>query len=82
MLYVQRLKTTMDNDPYRFIDKDNFDKVKAILSWGIEHQRTPNEIAGRIADETDIPVVHAKALVQDELIGAMGYLKDGNKTAR
>jgi len=72
----------MNEDPYRFIDKDNFEAVKEILNWGIEQQRTPNEIAEAIADKTNIPAVHAKALVQDELIGAMGYLKDGNKTAR
>ena len=81
MLYVQRLKT-MNDDPYRFVTKENFETVKQILNWGIEKQRTPNEIAQFIADKTDIPEVHAKALVQDELIGAMGYLKDGNKTAR
>lgn len=72
----------MTEDPYRLISEANFDKVKQILNWGIETQRTPNEIAQRIANETDIPAVHAKALVTDELIGAMGYLKDGNKTSR
>jgi len=71
----------MTSSPYEYITKENFATVKAVIDWGVAEQRTPNEIAGRIADETDIPIIHAKALVSEELVGAMEYMKDGNKTS-
>jgi len=67
--------------PYEYITKDNFFKVKEVIDWGVSEQRSPNEIAGRIADETDIPIIHAKALVHEELLGAMEYMKDAHKTS-
>ena len=67
--------------PYEYITKENFADVKAIIDWGIAEQRSPNEIAGKIADKTDIPIIHAKALVSEELVGAMEYMKDANKTS-
>jgi len=71
----------MTSSPYEYITKENFTKVKDVIDWGVSEQRSPNEIARRIADETDIPIIHAKALVSEELVGAMEYMKDANKTS-
>lgn len=67
------------NNAYEYVTKDNFEKVKEVLEWGIASQRRPNEIAQRMSDETDIPIIPAQALVNDELINTMQWLKDGNK---
>ena len=66
--------------PYEYITKENFDKVKDILDWGVSQSRSPNEIAARLHNETDMPLVTAKAFVSEELIGAMEYMRDANKT--
>ncbi len=66
--------------PYEYVTAENFTKVKAILDWGISESRTPNEIASRLHDEVAFPLVAAQAFVSEELIGAMEYLKDANKT--
>lgn len=72
----------MTEDPYALITKENFVQIKETLEWGISAQKTPLEISRIISERTDLTEVQARALVQDELIGAMGYLKDGDKTSR
>lgn len=67
------------NNAYDYVTKENFEKVKDVLEWGIRTQRRPNEIAQRMSDETDIPIIPAQSLVNDELINTMQWLKDGNK---
>ena len=71
----------MTSSPYEDITKENFSKVKESIDWGVSGQRSPSEIARRIADDTDIPIIHATALVSEELVGAMEYMKDANKTS-
>lgn len=68
-------------DPYAIINKGNFQKIKEVLEWGIEKQKNPNEIAQAIAEYTGMNISFARALVQEELIGAMEFMKDGNKTS-
>jgi len=69
------------NDPYSIINKGNFHKIKEVLEWGIENQKNPKEIAQAISEYTGMNIAFARALVQEELIGAMEYMKDGNKTS-
>ena len=66
--------------PYDYVTKENFDKVKAILDWGIAQSRSPNEIAVRLHNETAMPLITAQAFVSEELVGAMEYMRDANKT--
>ena len=68
------------NDPYRYINESNFAEIKDALEWGINNQKTPVEIAAMIATNCDLSEVQARALVQEELIGAMGFMKDGDRT--
>jgi hypothetical protein len=68
-------------DPYSGINKKNFEGIKEILEWGINKSKTPIEIAQAIADHTDMPIAMARALVQEELINSMEWMKDGNKTS-
>jgi len=66
--------------PYEYITPENFQKVKDILDWGIAQSRSPSEIAARLHDETDMPLITAQAFVSEELVGAMEYMRDANKT--
>ncbi len=66
--------------PYEYITKENFDKIKGILDWGIAESRSPNEIAAKLHNETKMPLITAKAFVSEELVGAMEYMRDANKT--
>lgn len=69
------------NDPYSEITKANFDKIKQVLEWGISESKNPIEIAQAIADATGMGVAMARALVQEELLNSMEWMKDGNKTS-
>jgi len=69
------------NDPYSEITKDNFHKIKEVLEWGISEGKNPIEIAQAISDYTGMNVSVARALVQEELINSMEWMKDGNKTS-
>lgn len=68
-------------DPYSIITKENFDIIKSVLQWGIENQKTPVEITKRLSHDANISIPMARALVQEELIGAMGFMKDGHSTS-
>ncbi len=70
----------MKTDPYRYINETNFDTIKDSLEWGINNQKTPVEIAALISKNSNLSEVQARALVQEELIGAMGFMKDGDRT--
>lgn len=66
--------------PYEYITPENFQKIKDILDWGIAQSRSPSEIASRLHDETDMPLLIAQSFVSEELVGAMEYIRDANKT--
>lgn len=67
--------------PYSGITKYNFEGIKEILEWGISKSKSPIEIAQAIADHTDMGIVLARALVQEELLNSMEWMKDGNKAS-
>ncbi len=66
---------------YSGITKENFEGIKEILEWGISKSKSPIEIAQAISDHTDMSIVVARALVQEELLNSMEWMKDGNKTS-
>jgi len=68
-------------NPYAGITKRNFEAIKEILEWGISKSKSPIEIAQALADNTDMPIAMARALVQEELLNSMEWMKDGNKTS-
>lgn len=66
---------------YSGITKENFEGIKEILEWGISKSKSPIEIAQAITDNTDMGIVLARALVQEELLNSMEWMKDGNKAS-
>ena len=68
-------------NPYAGLNQGNFEKVKDILleSMSKSQQSTPADIAKRIAHETGMSEQHARQLVQEELIGAMNWMKSDDK---
>jgi len=71
-----------DNDDiYKFINDTNFEQIKQILEWGIDKQQHPQTIAEHIAEDTGMPLVQARLLVSNELLGAMEHMKDNIKLA-
>jgi len=67
------------DDVYKFISSDNFEQIKQILEWGIDQQKDPLTIAGHISKDTGMPLVQARTLVSNELLGAMEHMKDKMK---
>jgi len=67
--------------PYEGITKYNFEGIKEILEWGINNSKSPIEISQAIANNTDMGIVKARALVQEELLNSMEWMKDGNKAS-
>ncbi len=67
------------DDVYKFIDEKNFEQIKLILEWGIDAQKDPQTIAAHISTDTGMPLVQARVLVSNELLGAMEHMKDKMK---
>ncbi len=70
-----------NDDVYQFINIDNFEQIKQILEWGIDSQKDPQTIAAHISKDTGMPLVQARTLVSNELLGAMEHMKDKLKVA-
>ncbi len=68
-----------NDDVYKFISNENFEQIKQILEWGIDQQQNPATIAAHIAEDTKMPIVQARVLVSNELLGAMEHMKDKMK---
>jgi len=67
-------------NPYAGMNEHNFNLIKEILLESMAHAPPlpPASIAQKIADKTGMSAELARQLVQEELIGAMNWLKSGD----
>ena len=60
--------------PYDYINKDNFETIKSIITAGMMSNKTPGEIAKMMSTQTGIDQNVCLAILQAELLDTMKEL--------